>query len=391
MEDQQGTSGWAAPGGAPAPQGPPPYAAGPVPPPDVTPAPSAAPVPPPPALAPVGGPLPPPYVPHYQAQPAGAGPQAPTFRSWQPGIMPLRPLSFGDFLAVPFKAMRYNRAVVLGGPLLFTLIATLATAAFMWLLFTDPSLALLDPTSDLGGIEPTTIAVGAVALVTMLLADLFSSAMVAPGVARAVLGERIRLGQAWAAVRERVGSLLLLYLMTTAAGGLVAALALAPLLIGLVSEDSVGVGLGVAALLWIAAIPVLFLIGLIGGIARPVIVLERRGPVAAIRRVTGLIRGRFWWSVLIFFVSAAIVSMVSTVFQQIGSVGAMIVGVAAPDNLTLIAVGAVLAISVGLVVSYVLTYSYLGALFTLLHIDLRIRHEGFDLTLAEAAEARGRA
>ncbi|MDN4482647.1 hypothetical protein [Demequina lignilytica] len=378
MTDQQGTSGWAAPGGAPTPAGPPvgPPAAASYPPPYVPPAvpPSAAP--------PAPGIVPPPH-----AAPA----PAPTYRSWQPGIMPLRPLSFGDFLSVPFKAMRFNRGVVLGGPLLLTLVATLATAAFMWLLFTDPSLAILDPTSDLGGIEPSTVLVGGIAVIAMLLADLLSSAVVAPAVARAVLGERIRLSQAFAAVRERLGSLLLLYLMTAGAGALVLGIALVPMLMAGASDDSLGLGVGLTLLLWVAVIPVAFLIGLFSGLARPVIVLEKRGPIDAVRRVLRLIKGRFWWTVLILFVSSLIVSMVAGVFQQIGSIGALVVGIAAPDNLTLIAIGAVLAVSVGMVVSYVLTYSYLGSLLTLLHIDLRIRHEGFDLTLAEAAEASRRA
>ena len=302
--------------------------------------------------------------------------------------MPLRPLGFGDFLSLPFKAMRYNRGVVLGGPLLFTLLATLATAAFLWLLFTDPSLALLSPTSSLESIEPSTVIVGVVALIAMLLADLFSSAVVAPAVARAVLGERIPLARAWAAVRARLGSLLLLYLITTGTMLVVVGLAMLPFLLALGSSDAASLaGLGAATLLWLLALPLIFLVMLLGGLARPIVVLERRTAVDALRRAVRLIKGRFWWSVLILFVARAIVSAGSGVLQQIGTIGATVVAVAAPDNLTLIAVGAVLVVSIGLVVSYVLTYSYLGSLLTLLHIDLRIRHEGFDLTLAEAAEA----
>ena len=375
MEDQQGTTEWAAPGGVSPVQDPPPAYA------TQTPA----------AYAPPGAALPPPYAP--PASPPIVPPQpypaaAPTYRSWQPGIMPLRPLGFGDYLSLPFKAMRYNRAVVLGGPLLFTLIATLATAAFLWLLFTDPSLALLSPTSSFEAIEPSTVIVGAVALIAMLLADLFSSAVVAPAVGRAVLGERIPLGRAWAAVRARLGSLLLLYVITSGTMLVVVGLAMLPLLLAFGSNDAAGLaGLGVTSLLWLLAVPVVFLITLIGGLARPIVVLERRGAVDALRRATRLIKGRFWWSVLILFVASAIVSAVSAVLQQIGTIGAAVIAVAAPDSVTMIAVGAVLVVSIGMVVSYVLTYAYLGSLLTFLHIDLRIRHEGFDLTLAEAAEA----
>ncbi len=63
-----------------------------------------------------------------RVQPAGA-PQQPalTYRSWQPGIVALRPLPFGDFITVPFKAMRFNRAVMVGGPLLLFTVSALLT------------------------------------------------------------------------------------------------------------------------------------------------------------------------------------------------------------------------------------------------------------------------
>jgi hypothetical protein len=48
------------------------------------------------------------------------------------------------------------------------------------------------------------------------------------------------------------------------------------------------------------------------------------------------------------------------------------------------------SVLVSYLVSAVLDSCYLGATFTIVYIDLRIRHEGFDADLAEAAEARAR-
>ncbi|WP_062467069.1 hypothetical protein [Demequina maris] len=336
-------------------------------------------------------PVPPQAVPGPQVPLAGASAApvaaAPTAASWQPGFMPLRPLGFGDLLGLPFRAMRYNRGVVVGGPLLLTLAATVLMTAAMWLLFTDPSLALMDPTSQADAISGTTVAVFIVAVVAALLADVFSSAVVAPGVARGALGERIRLADAWRAVRPRIGSLLLLYLLATLTLVVGMGLALVPLLIGVANEDVSGIVLG-AVFAAVVAIPVGGLVTLIGGIARPVIVLERRGAIDAIRRTTRLLKGRFWWSVLVVLVATALIGLVSSVVNQVGGFGATAVAVVAPDNLVVLGIAFALVLALSLVISYVLTYSYLGSLFALLLIDLRIRHEGFDLTLAEAAEAR---
>ncbi|WP_062312051.1 hypothetical protein [Demequina rhizosphaerae] len=374
MDDRDEAAGWAAPTPVSPDSGATPASS--------SPAPGSAPAWPAPPAPPHAAPGPP------SAPTATATmPAAPTAASWQPGFMPLRPLGFGDLLGLPFRAMRYNRAVVVGGPLLLTLGATVLMVAAMWLLFTDPSLALMDPTSQADAISGSTIGVFIAAIVAALLADVFSSAVVAPGVARGALGERVRLAEAWRAVRPRIGSLLLLYLLAsvTLAAGIV--LAVVPVTIAAANESVSGIVLG---LLFAAAvaIPVGGLVTLVGGIARPVIVLERRGAIDAIRRTTRLLKGRFWWSVLVVLVATVLIGLVSSVVNQVGGFGAMAVTLVAPDSVVVLGIAFALVLALSLVISYVLTYSYLGSLFALLLIDLRIRHEGFDLTLAEAAEAR---
>jgi hypothetical protein len=312
---------------------------------------------------------------------------APTYRSWQPGIIPLRPMSFGEFISVPFKAMRFNRAVVIGGPLLFVGASMVVLAAALWLAFTDPSLGLLSPTSQFSGIQGSTIAVSVAALVTLILADALSSAIVAPGVARAVLGERIPVGEALRAVGSRVWQLLLLWLLTSLALALALAPGIAAAWLGGVNGDGGVVALGVVAALvlgLVIGVPVY----LISTVARCVIVLERTGAVESVRRTVGLIKGRFWWSFLIVFVTGLIINIVTGVVQQlVGTVGnvAILIGVSGEWVATAIGVAVYV---LGAVVTYVVTYAYMGAVYSLIYIDLRIRHEGFDMDLARAAEAR---
>ncbi|WP_062131994.1 hypothetical protein [Demequina aestuarii] len=352
------------------------------------------------APAPVAGAAPGPSLaeqPAYGTPAAGRGPvpqqmgAAPSFRSWQPGIIPLRPLSFGDFLTVPFKAMRFNRAVVLGAPLLFTLVSTILMLVALWMVFTDPQLGLMNTTPTFSGISSRTIAMIVVSVLMMLLADVFSSSIIAPGVARAVLGERIGIPLAWRQVRRRLGSLLLLYVTTSAALTALLLVAFSPLLVSLAAGDASGGAIALTVVLFfLLMIPAGFLVTLGQGIARAMIVLEGISMVAALKRLTRLIRGRFWWSVLVLFVAAILINIVSSVLQYVGQFGAIFVSLVAPENMVVLIVAFFVVYGLSYVISLVLVYSYLGSVFALLYIDLRMRHEGFDLDLARAAEQRAR-
>jgi len=333
--------------------------------------------------------------------PAGAGSAygpppsraMPTHRSWQPGIMPLRPATFGDFLSLPFKAIRYNRAVVLGGPLACFLVVGLVTAFAMWMLFTDLGISnLFDGlASGSTGLRGETIVALALAVALWLLSDAFARGIVAPGVARAVLGERITLGQAWGVLRARAWPVVGLYGLSTAA--LLVPLAIIVGLIAIASQDSTGVAvLGVMVVVLVLLYPVALLYSVFMGIALPLIVLERGGVMASARRTFALIKGRFWWSVLIAFVASSLIGVVSSVLSNVLQFGGMIILAFLPsasDAAGLIFLTA--SVLVSYLISAVLDSSYLGATFTFVYIDLRIRHEGFDADLAEAAEARAAA
>ncbi|WP_084105864.1 hypothetical protein [Demequina sp. NBRC 110056] len=390
---------WAAPGSTPPATG-----ATPAPPASAPPGFSQAPAPHTPgayAPAPQGTPAPapasaypPPAGPAYGAAPLrpAAVNAAPTYRSWQPGIIPLRPLSFGDFLSVPFKAMRFNRAVVLGGPLLFTLITAALTMTAMWLVFTDARLGLLDATPSLDGINVQTVVLLVLAVVSLFLTDVLCSSIVAPGVARAVMGERISLAVAWRQMRRKLGALLLIYVATGVVYGVLVFVVFIPALVsGLTSDDSVGAVLLTVALALLVLVPAGMVVTVLQGIVRAMVVLEGIGAVAAVKRVFPLIRRRFWWSILIVFVTGLLINVVASTLQYVGQFAALIATVIAPENVAVLAISFFAVYGLALVISLVATYAYMGSVFSLLYIDLRMRHEGFDLDLARAAEARAAA
>ncbi|WP_084100926.1 hypothetical protein [Demequina sp. NBRC 110051] len=387
--DEQGATGapqWPAPGQASAPPawtapaGAPPSQPSAVPP---------APVAPPSPAAP-GQPSGPAYGGAYGSAYGSAA--APTYRSWQPGILPLKPMGFGDFLAVPFKALRFNRAVMLGAPLLFTLVSTILTLTTLWIVFNDPQLGLMSAAPTLSGISGETVALIVIAIAAALLADVFSSSIIAPGVARAVLGERITIATAWKQVQHRLGSLLLLYLVSFVAMIAVIAIACAPLLLAAFGDGAaIAGGIVLTALLFLSAIPVFLAITVVQGVTRALIVLEDVSMAAGVRRALGLIKGRFWWSLLIVFVAMVLINIAASVFQYVGQFGGLAVSFVAPESVVALAVAFFVVYGIAYVVSMVLVYAYIGAIFALLYVDLRMRHEGFDIDLARAAEARAAA
>jgi hypothetical protein len=209
------------------------------------------------------------------------------------------------------------------------------------------------------------------------------------GVARAVLGERISLAKAWGLLRRRVWHLLGLYGLATIV--MIAALVLFVVLYAVALTDNSGGGVVLVLLL---GFPLMLAAALVYnifiGIAVPVIVLERGRVGAAFGRTFRLIKGRFWWTVLITFVASLIAGIASYIVQIALQVIGTVAVVLLPQGGVLGLVVFAVAMTLAYLVSLVLQTSFIGSLFNFVYIDLRIRHEGFDADLAEAAEARAR-
>jgi hypothetical protein len=146
----------------------------------------------------------------------------------------------------------------------------------------------------------------------------------------------------------------------------------------------------IALLIWWIVVPcigwftglgmIAFLMSAVSPLVAPVVVLEKQGALAAIRRAWDLARRRFWpvlgtifvlylFSLLIVNGPAAIVNAILT--QVITSFG---------DVTTQLVITTVIQSLVSLV--FVLLYYPLQmTAFTLIYFDLRVRTEGFDLAL----------
>jgi hypothetical protein len=112
-------------------------------------------------------------------------------------------------------------------------------------------------------------------------------------------------------------------------------------------------------------------------VAVPALLLERIGPLKALRRSFRLVRGRWWPTAGALLVGYLLISILGALVTAV----IMVVPAVVAENNTLAgAVGAV----VGGTVGSVLTTPYSAAVVTLLYFDLRVRKEGLDLQLIAA-------
>jgi hypothetical protein len=106
----------------------------------------------------------------------------------------------------------------------------------------------------------------------------------------------------------------------------------------------------------------------------PALLFERVGPFKSLGRSFGLVKGRFWQSLLLVLVCVVFLYFVSFAIQ-LPLVG--VVAAVTHDNGFANAIAQV----VGSILSSGLTYPYLAAVLTILYFDQRVRKEGFDVQL----------
>jgi Membrane domain of glycerophosphoryl diester phosphodiesterase len=341
---------------------------------------------PPPGYGPYGQPG---YPPPGYRQPWPGG----WFAAPAPGGVPLRPLSLGDIFNGTVTLARRNPAATFGLTAILMTVYGIA-AALLQRLYTSrfesyqttvqngqPSTHQLD--SFLGVAVPAIVALLVLALVIQAaLTGLLSNVM-----GRGLLGRKVRLSQAWQAGRPGavLAATVLLLLLgiavpvpVVAAVVVLAALHLAP----------VAAALGIIGGLGVIVLEVLLVTRL--SLTLPAVVLERISPAAGIRRSWQLSHGSFWRLFGIQALTGIVVEVASYVltipFLVIAAVisGSSVLSAAASAS-----VGALIVTAVGSIVAATVTRPVSAGVSVLLYADLRMRREGLDLTLRNAAENQG--
>lgn len=351
-----------------------------------TPPPAAAPPPsaPPPGGAPPPAPPPPGGAPLTPVAPGGrrARPALAT-----PGAAALRPLTLGDVLDGMFRLMlRHWRAYLVAVGVLVVPLTVLAT----WLqadvlldvglldILNDPLAAQQAAAAD-PALAPLSAGVTWGVVLETLVAPLIAGTVTVLASA-GLLAQEVSARDALVAAVRRYPALLGVLVLL----GLAVLLVVAPLFLLIVPlafvfmESPVLAVVGILLLiaLAVAAGVVVYTLFLL---ATPALILERLGPLAAIRRSVGLVRRRFWPVLGTYLLVWLIVAVIAAVIGWPFGLPAILLGGPA----------ALVATAIGAVIVGILTTPLTHNAVTLIYYDQRVRSEALDLEGMTAAMEAG--
>ena len=269
----------------------------------------------------------------------------------RPGIVPLRPLSVGEILDGAFTAIRRYPRTVLG--------LSASVAAIQQLLgfvvdvstggFASPTASRFSSLGTVSGIVTllvnAVLAAVLVGMLTLVIGD-------------AVIARSAPLRTVWARLRPLMWRLLLASFLA----------AILPWL-GLIALIVGGV------LLWVAL-----------AFTTPALVLERLTVRQALRRSWRLAMSSFWRVLGIRLLAALLAGVLGAILAIPGTIIAV---VSASNSIesgdATLGLGAEIAIRLSSFVANAITLPFVAGVVALLYIDIRMRTEALDVTLARAA------
>jgi hypothetical protein len=281
----------------------------------------------------------------------------PGFGGWgayapKPGVVPLRPLGLGEILDGAFSVVRAHPKVTLG--LSAIVVAITQAISFGVSAWATLNRGYGDAEAFDGGLTIARLVAALIGTIGLLvLAGMLTSVM-----GEAVLGRTPTIRGTWAKVRPRFWALLGAGIL----GVLLPALGIVACFVG-------------APFLWGAL-----------SFMTPAVVLERAGVFRSIRRSWRLALPDWWRvfgirllaTVLAYFIQSMIVFPATAL--AVGS--AFATGAAQRGDLGLLPLA---IISVGGAIGSTITAPFSAGVLALLYIDRRMRAEGLDVTLAQAA------
>jgi len=318
--------------------------------------------------------------------PAGWAPP-PAYRpAHKPGVIPLRPLTLGDFYDAAFKMMRANPGATVGSAALVAAVSGLVPIVLLALVSGLVDLEGLTSGTDqdpLSGISTTMNVTSLGTTLIQFVGLIFVTGMVAHVAMAAAVGRKLTMGNAWALTRGKRWRLVGLTLLLFTGAVLVSALyVLAWVVVVLTGEV-------VAMVVWgILSVPaflclMVWLYVRVYYLAVPPLMLEDVGVLGAIRRGYALTRGQFWRTLGIALLTALVTGLASSVLTVPLTIVALIIpflveGVAGIFLMILLqALGTMLA------TAFVAPFS--AGVVSLQYVDQRMRKEAFDVELLTRA------
>ncbi|WP_375399305.1 hypothetical protein [uncultured Amnibacterium sp.] len=325
----------------------------------------------------------------------------------KPGLIPLHPLGFGTLLGTAFSAIRWNARALVAPAVVVSLLQSAISVLGLQTTLIGVASRFFDASDAdrqaivAGGVGQLLLASGAVLAVSTVFTALMQGLVVVV-VARGALGQKPTIRAVLARVGRRFWRLLLYSLLESVAlvvgftviAGLAALLGVA---VGVAAGQTAGVVLAIVLLVLgaLGGIVLTVWIGVRIAVAPSVIVLERAGIVAAVRRSWRLTRGSFWRTFGLIALPRLIIQVVAGVislpFQLLGSLLTTLVlpNGATGDTGALLQTSILAALPASAVTAIVAGIGLIAevAAIALLYIDLRMRTDGLDIRLRTLVES----
>jgi len=352
--------------------------------------------PPRPPYVPPGGPPGPPSGPAtgWGAQPGwGPSPQwTPPPPPPKPGVIPLRPLGVGEILDGAISSIRSQPLIMLGLSALVAVVTQLLTVPLTWLLLRDVGdigFGVEEPTDPDEQLAFTASAVSAagVQVVVTLVATLLLTGILTVVVSRAVLGQRIGAGAAWAQARPRIPALLAVtVLVFLAVVGVLLAALVPGILLALLDAPAAAVVVAFVLGVPLAAALAAYLY-VAFALAPAAIVLERQPVIASLGRSRELVKGAWWRTFGILLLVNVIAQFLAGILSVPFTVLTVVVSFLTTDGNAVnpYEILPLLVTALGTIVAAAVTWPFTAVSTALLYVDRRIRREALDLELARAA------
>lgn len=307
----------------------------------------------------------------------------------KPGAMPLRPLGLGDIYDAAFRIIRFNPKATVGSAVLVSSV-TMMIPVVISAIVTFTVGMTLDENGEIAADASDSQIVGEIVSLGSLFGGsillqiglIFVTGMVAHVANAAAIGQRLTLGEAWAATHGKRWKLLGL----TAVVNVAALLALG-VYIGLWVLFAISASTAVIVVWGVVTVPA-FVAGMwwfwvrIYFLPAPVLMLEPVGVFDAISRGYRLTQHQFWR----IFGIGALTILITTVAGMILSGPVSLIGQIASFAIPGYEVlGLAVTQAVSSVISSAFVAPFTAAVTSLLYIDQRMRKEAFDVELMSRA------
>ena len=336
---------------------------------------------------------------NWQGAPGPALPPGPPYGQPQyiappkPGVIPLRPLQFGEILDGSFQTIRRNAASMFGSALLVQALGAVFTGVIsLVMLQMTVSLESVDSRAEFTEAMGPIFAIMAGALgVTLLLGFLGSvlQGVLAVPVARSVLNRRTSFKQMWKLAGKRILPLLGVAGLLTI-GGILAWAAVVGIAVLLLTAMGPG-ALLIVLPLGLGSIVVFVWIALKLMLSPAVIVVEQTGVYDGLLRSWQLTRNNWWRIFGITLVVTLMLGIIAQVVQIPASLAAAFISETVaphPDAETttsMLVITTVITAAIQALVGSV-TFAFQSSVSALIYMDLRMRRDGLDVELMRMLE-----